>query len=195
MAEGLIYHMTPTNLKIVHAWVSTGHFCIMKIRLRKSWLSVLAEWKVPQRRNCWWRWCDEFMIDYDGYWLCSCAVYDMVYVIKHLWINEHALHFKTQMDCGSLVSITWSGIGNVIGVAGCYWRGDGTCCGIGYGVECGWGQEVGHAIHGTNPYPSKVNNNKSVLPTLRNDLEWDMLGREATERGEGVGGRLAPLPW
>ena len=27
MAEGLIYHMTPENLKIVYAWVSTGHFC------------------------------------------------------------------------------------------------------------------------------------------------------------------------
>ena len=27
MAEGLIYHMTPKNLKIVYAWVSTGHFC------------------------------------------------------------------------------------------------------------------------------------------------------------------------
>ena len=26
MAEGLIYHMTPTNLKIIHAWVSTVHF-------------------------------------------------------------------------------------------------------------------------------------------------------------------------
>ena len=39
----------------------------MKIRLRKSRLSVLAEWKVPQRRNCWW--CDEFMINSDGYWL------------------------------------------------------------------------------------------------------------------------------
>ena len=45
-------------------------------------------------------------------------------------MNEHAL----QMDCGSLVSITWSGIGNNgIGVAGCSWRGDGTRCGIGWG--------------------------------------------------------------
>ena len=26
MAEGLIYHETPTNLKIIHAWVSTGHY-------------------------------------------------------------------------------------------------------------------------------------------------------------------------
>ena len=25
------------------------------------------------------------------------------------------------MDCGSLVSIAWSGIGNGIGVVGCYW--------------------------------------------------------------------------
>ena len=28
---------------------------------------------------------------------------------------------KSQMACGSLVSIIWSGIGNVIGVAGYYW--------------------------------------------------------------------------
>ena len=27
MTEGLIYHMTPKNLKIIHAWVNTGHFC------------------------------------------------------------------------------------------------------------------------------------------------------------------------
>ena len=27
MAKGLIYHMTPENLKIVSASVSTGHFC------------------------------------------------------------------------------------------------------------------------------------------------------------------------
>ena len=60
------------------------------------------------------------------------------------------------MACGSLVSITWSGIGNGIGVAGCYWWGFGTCCGIGWGWEwlSGWGQEVGHVLHGTNPYPS-----------------------------------------
>ena len=45
-------------------------------------------------------------------------------------MSEHALIFLSQMDCGSLVSITWSGIGNGIGVAGCYWWGDGTCCAI-----------------------------------------------------------------
>ena len=27
MAEGLIYHMTQENLRIIYAWVSTGHFC------------------------------------------------------------------------------------------------------------------------------------------------------------------------
>ena len=27
MAKDLIYHMTPTNLKIIYASVSTGHFC------------------------------------------------------------------------------------------------------------------------------------------------------------------------
>ena len=27
MAEGLIYHMPPKSQKIIHAWVSTGHFC------------------------------------------------------------------------------------------------------------------------------------------------------------------------
>ena len=48
MAKGLIYHMTPTNLKIIYASVSTGHFFKrMKIRLRKNWLSILAEREVP----------------------------------------------------------------------------------------------------------------------------------------------------
>ena len=37
----------------------------MKIRLRKNWLSILAEREVPQRR--YWRWNGEFMINYDGY--------------------------------------------------------------------------------------------------------------------------------
>ena len=40
----------------------------MKIRLRKNWLSILAERGVPQHRNC--LWCDESMINYDGYGLC-----------------------------------------------------------------------------------------------------------------------------
>ena len=49
MAKGLIYHMTPENLKIVSASVSTGQFVKgMKIKLRKNWLSILAEREVPQ---------------------------------------------------------------------------------------------------------------------------------------------------
>ena len=48
-------------------WVLATFVKGMKIRLRKSRLSVLAEWKAPQRRNC--RSCDEFMINSDGYWL------------------------------------------------------------------------------------------------------------------------------
>ena len=66
------------------------------------------------------------------------------------------------MDCGSLVSITWSGIG--IGVAGCYWWGDGTCCAIGWGWVWlgGWGQEVGHVLHGTNPF---IINHKFTKPS------------------------------
>ena len=53
MAEGLIYHMTPKKMEIVHAWVSTGHFCKgYEIRLCKNWLSILAEREVPQHRNC-----------------------------------------------------------------------------------------------------------------------------------------------
>ena len=70
MAEGLIYHMTPKNLKIVHARVSTSHG--MKIRLRKIWLSNLADREVPQHRNCWWS--DEFMINYDGYGFVLCMM-------------------------------------------------------------------------------------------------------------------------
>ena len=59
------------------------------------------------------------------------------------------------MDCGSLVSITWSGIGNGIGVGGI---GEVLVHVVAQGgVECGlggWGQEVGHVIHNRNPYPS-----------------------------------------
>ena len=61
MAEDIIYHMTPKNLKIIHV---QG----MKIRLRKNRLSILAEREVPQSRYC--LWCDELMINYDGYGLC-----------------------------------------------------------------------------------------------------------------------------
>ena len=52
--------MTPKYLKILYARVSILATFVkgMKIRLHKSRLSVLAEWKAPQRRNC--RWCDEF---------------------------------------------------------------------------------------------------------------------------------------
>ena len=60
----------------------------MKIRLRKNWLSILAEWKVPQSRNC--LWCDELMINYEGYGLCC---HDVVYVIKSVWMSEYAIHF------------------------------------------------------------------------------------------------------
>ena len=64
----VIYHMTPKIWKyFMLEWVLATFVKGMKIRLRKSQLSVLAEWKAPQRRNC--RWCDEFMINSDGYWL------------------------------------------------------------------------------------------------------------------------------
>ena len=72
MAEGLIYHMTPKHLKIIHAWQLGWALATfvkgMKFRLRKNWLSILAEWEVPQSINC--LWCDELMINYDGYGLC-----------------------------------------------------------------------------------------------------------------------------
>ena len=62
----------------------------VKIRLRKNWLSVWAERKFPQRRNC--RWCDEFIINYNGYWLCCDMVnygqVSMHYIFNHKWIVE-----------------------------------------------------------------------------------------------------------
>ena len=72
MAEGLIYHNYDTN-KSENSLCLGEHWPLVKdvkIRLRKNWLSVLAERKVPeaQRRNC--RWCDELMINY-GYGLCN----------------------------------------------------------------------------------------------------------------------------
>ena len=69
-------------------WALTTFIKGMKIRLRKSWLSILAEWNVPQRRNC--QWSDEFMINYDGYWL---YIVWHGYLSNNLWISEHALHF------------------------------------------------------------------------------------------------------
>ena len=53
MADGLIYHMKSEgkkseNLKIIYAWVSTGHFLKgMEIRWCKNWLSILAEREFP----------------------------------------------------------------------------------------------------------------------------------------------------
>ena len=67
MAEGLIYHDTKNLNLFMLEWALATFVKGMKMRLRKSWLSILAEWKVPQRRNC--RWCDEFMINYDEYLL------------------------------------------------------------------------------------------------------------------------------
>ena len=60
----------------------------VKIRLRKNWMSVLAERKALSVEtagsvmNLWL-----IMMD------MGCAVYDMVNVIKSLWMSEHALHF------------------------------------------------------------------------------------------------------
>ena len=154
-------------------WVLATFVKGMKIRLRKSRLSVLAEWKAPRRRNC--RWCDEFMINSDGYWL-YCVWHGLFK--QNLWISEHAWHFKSQMACGSLVSITWSGIGNGIGVAGCYWGGFGTC-GIGWGWVWlgGWGQEVGHVIHGTNPYTCIISNHKFTIPSSISTLGYFSLSQ------------------
>ena len=48
MAEGLIYHMTPENLKIFMLGRALTTFVKgMKIMLRKNWLSILAEREVP----------------------------------------------------------------------------------------------------------------------------------------------------
>ena len=61
----------------------------MKIRLGKNWLSILAERIVPSIEIT-----DGVMnlrlIMMD----MGCAVYDLVYVIKSLWMSEHALHFS-----------------------------------------------------------------------------------------------------
>ena len=41
----------------------------MKIRLRKNWLSILAERELP---HCWWS--EEFMINYYGYGFVPCMM-------------------------------------------------------------------------------------------------------------------------
>ena len=147
MAEGLIYHNYDTHTKkIMLRWALATSVKDMKIRLRKNWLSVLAEREVPLRRNCWW--CDEFMIDYDGYGLCCIwrglcnkkFMNEWVNILNHNWI------------VGALLALP----GVAYGVAGCSWWGDCTCWGMGWvWVWLGRaGQEVGHVIHSTKPYPS-----------------------------------------
>ena len=76
MAEGLIYHMTPKNLKMIYSLVSTGHFCYGYENLVAQELAVHFGWyerEVPQRRNWWWS--GEFMINYDGYGFVPCMTW------------------------------------------------------------------------------------------------------------------------
>ena len=58
------------NKQIMPWWALATFVKGMEIRWCKNWLSILAEREVPQRRNC--RWCDEFMINYDGYGFVPC---------------------------------------------------------------------------------------------------------------------------
>ena len=61
----------------------------LKIRLAQELLVILAEREVPQRRNLpvvWWIY-DWIMMD------MGFAVYNVVCVIKSLWMREYALHF------------------------------------------------------------------------------------------------------
>ena len=60
----------------------------MKIRLRKNWLSILAEQEVPSVQIAGGV-MNLLLITMD----MGCAVYDMVYVTNSLWMSEHALHF------------------------------------------------------------------------------------------------------
>ena len=61
----------------------------MQIRLRKSWLSVLAEWKVSQRIEIAGGVMNLWLIMMD----IGCIVYEMVYLSKTLWISEYVWHF------------------------------------------------------------------------------------------------------
>ena len=120
----------------------------MKIRLHKNWLSILAE-----RRNC--RWCDGFMINYDGYGLC-CVWHGLC---NHNFMNEWAcIAFLITVGLQSVVSITWCGMVMVAVLLGIC--GEVTVHVVGWGgIGCRWlgrGQELGHVIHGTNPYPSEL---------------------------------------
>ena len=83
-----LWHKISENTLYLHGWALATLVKGVKIRLRKNWLSVLAERKSLSVEiaggvmNLWL-----IMMD------IGCAVYDMVYVIKSLWISEHALHF------------------------------------------------------------------------------------------------------
>ena len=82
MAEGLFYHMTLTNLKIFHAWLSTSHFykeyenrVVQELAVHFGWGDQSPSKEIADGLiNLWTLW-----------WIWACAVYDMVYVIKSLW--------------------------------------------------------------------------------------------------------------
>ena len=157
LAEGLICHVTPEYLKVIYAWALATFVKGLKIRLHKNWMSVLPERKVPQRRNC--RWCDELISNYDGYGLCW---------VRHglctqQFVNEWACitFLFTNGLWKSCYSITWSGIGNGIGVAAS-WRGDGIHV-VGYRVGLsvvGWG--------GAKRWDASYTRHKPILPIIIN---------------------------
>ena len=73
----------------------------------------------------------------------------------------------------SYVIITWSGIGigNGIGVAGCSWWGDGTCCGIWWGwVWLGWAGARGGTRHIWHKPISITINHKFTRPSAISTL-------------------------
>ena len=86
--SSIIWHPTIWNL-VMLGWALATFVKGMKIRLRNNSLSILDEREVPSVeivggvRNLLW-----IMMD------MGCAVYDMAYVIKSLWMSGHALHFN-----------------------------------------------------------------------------------------------------
>ena len=142
-------------------------------------MSVLAERNFPQHRNC--RWCEEFMINYDGYGLCC---------VWHGLCNQKSMN---EWACITFLIIKWIVevllalpgvvlvIYNGIGVDGCFWWGDGTCCGLGWAwVWLGGAGARGGTRHTRHkPIPIIINNKftrPSAISTL-GDFSFSQNGR------------------
>ena len=100
----------------------------------------------------------------------GCVVYDWVYVIKNVWMSERALHFNHNWIVEVLLALPGVVL-NGVGIACCYWWGDGTCCAIGWGwVWLGGAEERGGTRHTRHKPISIIINHEFTGPSLISTL-------------------------